>query len=200
MNAGSIWFCLAQFANRWEVNSGSLSTRSFCGYPRQWYLLVLASWVASGYGWVTALQNAKKLNFLAFFSFPFFLRYYNKCKLLYLNKILGGQMDSEFLTAEEVTKYLRSSLSIVYKLGQDKQLPGVIVGKHWQFRRETFQEWIKEKEKSSFLPENNSIEDWQKRIPIRILLNSGKGRVLEKVFCWCVWRSRSPRRRPNRWH
>jgi excisionase family DNA binding protein len=33
-------------------------------------------------------------------------------------------MDSEFLTAEEVAEYLRLPLSTVYKLVQDKRLPG----------------------------------------------------------------------------
>lgn len=55
-------------------------------------------------------------------------------------------MDSEFLTAEEVAEYLRLPLSTVYKLVQDKRLPGFKVGKHWRFRREAFQEWIKQQE------------------------------------------------------
>jgi len=55
-------------------------------------------------------------------------------------------MDSEFLTAEEVAEYLRLPLSTVYKLVQDKKLPGFKVGKHWRFRRETFEQWIKTKE------------------------------------------------------
>jgi excisionase family DNA binding protein len=57
-------------------------------------------------------------------------------------------MDSEFLTVEEVAKYLRLPLSTVYKLVQDKRLPGFKVGKHWRFRREAFQEWIKQQERS----------------------------------------------------
>lgn len=64
-------------------------------------------------------------------------------------------MDSEFLTAEEVAEYLRLPLSTVYKLVQDKRLPGFKVGKHWRFRREAFQEWIKQKESSSFITNNN---------------------------------------------
>ena len=55
-------------------------------------------------------------------------------------------MDSEFLTAEEVAEYLRLPLSTVYKLVQDKRLPGFKVGKHWRFRREAFKEWIKQQE------------------------------------------------------
>lgn len=55
-------------------------------------------------------------------------------------------MDSEFLTAEEVAEYLRLPLSTVYKLVQDKKLPGFKVGKHWRFRKEAIQKWIKEQE------------------------------------------------------
>jgi excisionase family DNA binding protein len=64
-------------------------------------------------------------------------------------------MDSEFLTAEEVAEYLRLPLSTVYKLVQDKRLPGFKVGKHWRFRREAFNEWIKQQERSLFDSINN---------------------------------------------
>lgn len=52
----------------------------------------------------------------------------------------------EFWTAEEVSNYLRIPQSTIYKLAQDKVLPGFKVGKHWRFRRETILEWIKVKE------------------------------------------------------
>jgi len=52
----------------------------------------------------------------------------------------------EFWTAEEVSNYLRIPQSTIYKLAQDKVLPGFKVGKHWRFRRETILEWIKTRE------------------------------------------------------
>ena len=55
----------------------------------------------------------------------------------------------EFWTAEEVSNYLRIPQSTIYKLAQDKVLPGFKVGKHWRFRRETILEWIKVKEENS---------------------------------------------------
>lgn len=58
-------------------------------------------------------------------------------------------MDSEFFTAEEVAEYLRLPLSTVYKLVQDKRLPGFKVGKHWRFRKETLNEWLRQQEKKS---------------------------------------------------
>ncbi len=54
----------------------------------------------------------------------------------------------EFWTAEEVSNYLRIPQSTIYKLAQDKVLPGFKVGKHWRFRRETIFEWIKVKEEN----------------------------------------------------
>lgn len=56
-------------------------------------------------------------------------------------------MVSEFLTAEEVSEYLRLPLSTVYKLTQDKRIPGFKVGKHWRYRRDVLQKWIEAKEK-----------------------------------------------------
>lgn len=56
-------------------------------------------------------------------------------------------VESEFLTAEEVSQYLRIPLSTVYKLVTEKTLPAFRVGKHWRFRREALQEWIKQQEK-----------------------------------------------------
>ncbi len=67
-------------------------------------------------------------------------------------------MDSEFLTAEEVAEFLRLPLSTVYKLVQDKKLPGFKVGKHWRFRRETLLEWIKERENKIINADENSME------------------------------------------
>lgn len=68
-------------------------------------------------------------------------------------------MDSEFLTVEEVAEYLRLPLSTVYKLAQDKKLPGFKVGKHWRFRKEAFQEWIRQKETGSITPNSISPEE-----------------------------------------
>ena len=66
-----------------------------------------------------------------------------------------AEMD-EFSTAEEVSNYLRIPQSTIYKLAQDKVVPGFKVGKHWRFRRETILEWIKTREgKVSSLIEEN---------------------------------------------
>jgi excisionase family DNA binding protein len=60
----------------------------------------------------------------------------------------------EFWTAEEVSNYLRIPQSTIYKLAQDKVLPGFKVGKHWRFRRETMLDWIKQQESEQHNAEN----------------------------------------------
>ena len=52
----------------------------------------------------------------------------------------------EFYTAEEISNYLRLPRSTVYKLAQDKVIPGFKVGKHWRFRRVIFEQWLKQQE------------------------------------------------------
>ena len=67
----------------------------------------------------------------------------------------------EFLTAEEVSEYLRIPQSTIYKLAQDKILPSFKVGKHWRFRRETIVEWIKKQEN------NREHESQKEKTPTR---------------------------------
>lgn len=67
---------------------------------------------------------------------------------MFKHNIWEDLMDSEFLTAEEVAEYLRLPLSTVYKLAQDKRLPGFKVGKHWRFSKDTIQKWIKNQEQN----------------------------------------------------
>lgn len=67
----------------------------------------------------------------------------------------------EFWTAEEVSTYLRIPQSTIYKLAQDKVIPGFKVGKHWRFRRESIMEWIKSRENKST---NSSINDQHKKL------------------------------------
>jgi len=66
-------------------------------------------------------------------------------------------MDSEFLTAEEVAVYLRLPLSTVYKLVQDKRLPGFKVGKHWRFRKDSIEKWIDDQERKNDLSEEVKV-------------------------------------------
>lgn len=56
---------------------------------------------------------------------------------------------TEFWTAEEVSRYLRIPQSTIYKLAQEKVLPGFKVGKHWRFRESTIKDWVKNNENYS---------------------------------------------------
>jgi len=55
-------------------------------------------------------------------------------------------VESDFLTANEISEYLRIPLSTVYKLVQEGKIPGFKVGRHWRFRKEAFQAWVNAKE------------------------------------------------------
>jgi len=64
----------------------------------------------------------------------------------------------DFWSAEEVAAYLRLPQSTVYKLAQDKVLPGFKVGKHWRFRRDAVLDWINQKESKTAHPTSTSID------------------------------------------
>jgi len=63
--------------------------------------------------------------------------------------LLEVGMESDLLTANEVSEYLRIPQSTVYKLVQEGKIPGFKVGRHWRFRRAVVQAWIKEKENAT---------------------------------------------------
>ena len=64
----------------------------------------------------------------------------------------------DFWTVEEVAAYLCLPQSTVYKLAQEKILPGFKVGKHWRFRHESIMEWIKEKENKALNSKENDVQ------------------------------------------
>jgi excisionase family DNA binding protein len=48
-----------------------------------------------------------------------------------------------FLTAEELSKWLRVPKRTVYKFAQEGVIPGTIrIGKHWRFRQDMVSDWI----------------------------------------------------------
>lgn len=53
---------------------------------------------------------------------------------------------SELMTVEEIAEYMRLPQSTVYKLAQERKLPGFKVGRHWRFRREAVMQWVREQE------------------------------------------------------
>lgn len=50
----------------------------------------------------------------------------------------------EVLTIDELATYLKVSKSTLYKLVQERKVPGQKVGKHWRFLRSSIDEWLKQ--------------------------------------------------------
>lgn len=47
-------------------------------------------------------------------------------------------------TIDELATYLKVSKSTLYKLAQERRIPGQKVGKHWRFRKATIDRWLEE--------------------------------------------------------
>ena len=48
----------------------------------------------------------------------------------------------DIMTIKDLSEYLKISKSTLYKLAQERILPGTKVGKHWRFRKETIDRWL----------------------------------------------------------
>lgn len=48
----------------------------------------------------------------------------------------------EILTIDELALYLKLSKSTVYKLAQERKIPGQKVGRHWRFSRRAIDRWM----------------------------------------------------------
>lgn len=53
-----------------------------------------------------------------------------------------SSVNSEILTIDELSSYLKVAKSTLYKLAKEGQLPGQKVGKHWRFRKEAVDRWL----------------------------------------------------------
>lgn len=56
-----------------------------------------------------------------------------------------NQADSEILTLDEVSVYLKAGKKTVYRLAQQGEIPGFKLGGTWRFRRTELECWIAEK-------------------------------------------------------
>ena len=50
---------------------------------------------------------------------------------------------SDILTLEELHGYLKIPKPTIYALAQNGRIPAAKVGKHWRFRRNDIDEWLK---------------------------------------------------------
>lgn len=48
----------------------------------------------------------------------------------------------EIFTIDELARYLKLSKSTVYKLAQERKIPGQKVGRHWRFRKASIDRWL----------------------------------------------------------
>jgi excisionase family DNA binding protein len=51
--------------------------------------------------------------------------------------------DTSILTVQELHGYLKIPKPTLYALAQNGRIPAAKVGKHWRFRREDIDEWLK---------------------------------------------------------
>ncbi|MCL0046893.1 helix-turn-helix domain-containing protein [Thermodesulfovibrionales bacterium] len=55
-------------------------------------------------------------------------------------------MVEEIMTIEECAKYLKTSVSTIYKLAQEGKIPASKVGNQWRFRKEEIDNWLDREE------------------------------------------------------
>lgn len=53
------------------------------------------------------------------------------------------------MTIDDLASYLQVSKSSLYKLAQERKVPGLKVGRHWRFRKETIDRWLDQNEQLS---------------------------------------------------
>lgn len=46
------------------------------------------------------------------------------------------------MTIDDLAHYLKVAKSSLYKLAQDRRLPGKKVGKHWRFHKDLIDRWL----------------------------------------------------------
>lgn len=51
-------------------------------------------------------------------------------------------MAEEIMTIEECAKYLKTSISTIYRLSQEGKIPATKVGNQWRFRKEKVNKWL----------------------------------------------------------
>ena len=52
--------------------------------------------------------------------------------------------EQSVMTIDELARYLKLSKSTLYKLAQAGRVPGKKVGKHWRFRKDAIDRWLKD--------------------------------------------------------
>ena len=50
------------------------------------------------------------------------------------------------LTVDEISVYLKIPRSTIYKLVREGKIPAQKIGRHWRFRKEAIDHWLKQKQ------------------------------------------------------
>ena len=53
-------------------------------------------------------------------------------------------MADEIMTIEECAKYLKTSLSTLYKVAQEGKIPSFKLSGQWRFKKDLIDEWMEE--------------------------------------------------------
>jgi len=57
--------------------------------------------------------------------------------------MMAGKLPS-VMTIDELAEYVRIPKQTLYKLAQEKRIPGQKVGRSWRFRKEAIDRWLDE--------------------------------------------------------
>ena len=52
----------------------------------------------------------------------------------------------DFLTIDEVCKYLRAAKGTIYKYSKSRSIPCFMIGRQLRFRKEALDDWVKKRE------------------------------------------------------
>lgn len=55
---------------------------------------------------------------------------------------MAKQTQDPVMTIDDLARYLKLSVSTLYKLCAEGKVPGQKVGRHWRFHREVIDAWI----------------------------------------------------------
>ena len=55
-----------------------------------------------------------------------------------------NNIQTDVLTIEELSQYLKISKSTLYKLVREGKIPSQKVGRHWRFRKTAIDRWLEE--------------------------------------------------------
>ena len=59
-------------------------------------------------------------------------------------------ISDSIMTINELSTYLKVSKSTLYKLAQEKRLPGQKVGRHWRFHKDAIDDWLRRHESEKY--------------------------------------------------